>query len=307
MPLYNILFRRDTTANWETANPILLDGEVGYERTVDGLLLIKMGDGVMGADGTITGTHWNDLPYCSGPVGPSPEHEWEGTSLKFKNPDGSWGTATDLKGQKGDTGATGPQGIPGKDGQDGKDGEPGTAVPATSTTLGGVMVSTGLTADAAGNLSVSLPWKATDCYRSAIVVIHGNKLYFWLQESGIGTDAGAREPGTEGGVYWAEVPLLSAIQAAQNTANQANANTGVTAGAYGPSANVNPAHRGSFTVPYFKVDARGRLLEAANRTIKLPADANTHCTHCSHCSHCSYCTYCQCESSWCKENNCSNC
>ena len=137
MPLFNVLFRRDSTANWEAANPILLDGEVGYERTADGLLLMKMGDGVMDASGVVSGTHWKDLPYCSGPVGPSPEHEWSGTELKFKNPDGSWGTSVDLKGAKGDTGKTGPQGVPGKDGQDGKDGAPGTAQPATASTLGG--------------------------------------------------------------------------------------------------------------------------------------------------------------------------
>ena len=69
MPLFQMRFRRDTTANWQAANPILLDGEVGYERTENGLLLTKMGDGVMGADGIITGTSWNDLPYVSGPAG----------------------------------------------------------------------------------------------------------------------------------------------------------------------------------------------------------------------------------------------
>lgn len=271
MPLYNILFRRDTTANWEAANPILLDGEVGYERTADGLMLIKMGDGVMDADGVITGTHWNDLPYCSGPVGSCPEHEWEETSVKFKNPDGTWGKAVNLKGAKGDTGDRGPQGIPGKNGQDGKDGEPGTASPATPTTLGGVMVSTGLTADAEGRLSVCLPWKETDCYNSPIVVTHNNKLYFWLQASGVGLKAGVREPGTDNGAaYWAQVPLLSELQAVQATANAANAATGVTAGAYGPTANVKPAHGAVFNVPYFKVDARGKVLEAATRTVTLP-------------------------------------
>lgn len=272
MPLFNVLFRRDSTANWEAANPILLDGEVGYERTADGLLLMKMGDGVMDASGAVSGTHWKDLPYCSGPVGPSPEHEWSGTELKFKNPDGSWGTSVDLKGAKGDTGKTGPQGVPGKDGQDGKDGEPGTALPATASTLGGVMVSTGLTADAEGHLSVSLPWSKTACYNAAIVVTHNSKLYFWLKASGVGTTDGAREPGTEeASAHWAEVPLLSAVTRAQSTADSAMANSGVNPSAYGPTEDATPAHSGTFQVPAFTVDARGRVISAATRTITLPA------------------------------------
>lgn len=88
-------------------------------------------------------------------------------------------------------------------------------------------------------------------------------------------------------------------EAAQTTANQGVAASGVTAGSYGPTGNVAPAHRGTFTVPYITVDARGRVTNAATRTITLPADANTHCSYCTHCSgwcthcaHCSYCTYC---------------
>lgn len=48
--------RIGTSAQWATANPVLEDGESGYERTPDGKLLWKTGDGV---------THWNDLPYPS--------------------------------------------------------------------------------------------------------------------------------------------------------------------------------------------------------------------------------------------------
>lgn len=81
----NILlqFRRDTAAHWSTANPVLADGEPGYEHDSR---KVKFGDGV---------TAWNDLPYSSdssssgavGPAGPA--------------------------GPKGDAGAAGPQGIPG--------------------------------------------------------------------------------------------------------------------------------------------------------------------------------------------------
>ena len=45
-----------------------------------------------------------------GEKGEIPKHEWEGTRLRFHNPDGSWGDFVDLKGL---------------DGQDGENGRPG--------------------------------------------------------------------------------------------------------------------------------------------------------------------------------------
>lgn len=53
------------------------------------------------------------------------------------------------------------------------------------------------------------------------------------------------------------------------------ANSGVTAGDYGPSADASPAHSGTFTVPYITVDAKGRVTAASTKTITLPADNNT--------------------------------
>lgn len=41
-----------------------------------------------------------------GDVGPAPDHEWQGSKLRFKKPDGKWGKYTDLKGPKGDAGKT---------------------------------------------------------------------------------------------------------------------------------------------------------------------------------------------------------
>ena len=49
-----ILIRRDTAADWERVNPVLLIGEAGYETDGRG---IKYGDG---------STRWNDLPYFLG-------------------------------------------------------------------------------------------------------------------------------------------------------------------------------------------------------------------------------------------------
>ena len=41
-----------------------------------------------------------------GDTGPAPEHQWQGTKLRFKKPDGKWGKSVDLKGDKGDGGGT---------------------------------------------------------------------------------------------------------------------------------------------------------------------------------------------------------
>jgi hypothetical protein len=49
-----IRLRRGKKAFWESENPILHDGEPGYERDTRRL---KIGDGV---------THWNELPYSAG-------------------------------------------------------------------------------------------------------------------------------------------------------------------------------------------------------------------------------------------------
>ncbi|MBN1132721.1 MAG: tail fiber domain-containing protein [Bacteroidales bacterium] len=68
----------------------------------------------------------NAVPYAlhaaNGPVGPpgekgdkgdkgdAPGHEWADTQLRFENPDGSWGTFTDLKGAQGEKGDKGDPG-----------------------------------------------------------------------------------------------------------------------------------------------------------------------------------------------------
>ena len=53
------------------------------------------------------------------------------------------------------------------------------------------------------------------------------------------------------------------------------ANSGVTAGSYGPTDNASPAHSGTFSVPEITVDAKGRVTSASTKTITLPADNNT--------------------------------
>jgi len=52
--------------------------------------------------GTIKGPKGDQGPQGEqGPKGDKPAHEWQGTSLRFENPDGSWGQFVNLKGQDG--------------------------------------------------------------------------------------------------------------------------------------------------------------------------------------------------------------
>lgn len=53
------------------------------------------------------------------------------------------------------------------------------------------------------------------------------------------------------------------------------ANSGVTAGSYGPSANATPSYGSTFNVPYITVDAKGRVTAASTKTVKIPSSDNT--------------------------------
>ena len=72
------------------------------------------------------------------------------------------------------------------------------------------------------------------------------------------------------------------------TTNQANAgpitssgtislaNTAVTAGSYGDDGNTRTlSHGGTFKVPYYSVDAQGRLTASSTKTLTLPGSGNT--------------------------------
>ncbi len=54
-----VQFRRDTATAWSTTNPILAQGEVGYEYDTG---RFKVGNGIQG---------WNSLAYSSGVTGPT--------------------------------------------------------------------------------------------------------------------------------------------------------------------------------------------------------------------------------------------
>lgn len=66
------------------------------------------------------------IPGEKGDKGDPPSHQWSGTQLRFENPDGSWGTYTDLKGQDGTNGLPGAPGLPGEQGVSGEDGKDGS-------------------------------------------------------------------------------------------------------------------------------------------------------------------------------------
>lgn len=60
------------------------------------------------------------------------------------------------------------------------------------------------------------------------------------------------------------------------------ANSGVTAGNYGPSGNSAPGMGGTFSVPYLTVDAKGRVTGASTKTITMPSFSYSHPTHTAH-------------------------
>lgn len=119
-----IQFRRDTTANWNSVNPLLAQGEVGFDITTN---QIKVGDGT---------NYWTGLTYTMGD---------DGTS-------GSSGT----DGASGSSGSSGIDGTSGSSGSSGKDGGGANiAVAASGTTSYGdrfpyLLLYTGSTATLAG-------------------------------------------------------------------------------------------------------------------------------------------------------------
>lgn len=97
------------------------DGKDGRDGT-DG------NDGRDGKDG-VDGERGSRGPAGSdgqdGAMGQMPDHQWQGTRLRFEEPDGDWGKFVELKGEKGDRGSPGGGGPPGAPGEDGPPGPQG--------------------------------------------------------------------------------------------------------------------------------------------------------------------------------------
>lgn len=65
---------------------------------------------------------------------------------------------------------------------------------------------------------------------------------------------------------------MSVNGSADASASLTLVSSGVTAGSYGPSANASPGVSGTFSVPYFTVDSKGRITAASTKTITMPTD-----------------------------------
>jgi hypothetical protein len=117
MPAQTVIqLRRDTSANWTSANPTLAAGEVGFDSTEN---KIKIGDGT---------TAWTSLDYASGggggsitvsetaPAEPGEGDLWFNSSnaVTYIYYDSFWVELTPaIAGPQGPAGADGPEGPPG--------------------------------------------------------------------------------------------------------------------------------------------------------------------------------------------------
>ena len=117
-----IQHRRDTSANWTSANPLLSQGEVGYEYDTG---RFKVGNGTQA---------WNLLSYSSGVTGPTGPTGATGAASTVTGPTGSTGIQG-VTGPTGPTGSTGPTGatganstVTGPTGTTGAKGQKGVAV-----------------------------------------------------------------------------------------------------------------------------------------------------------------------------------
>lgn len=143
-----IQYRRGTAAQWTSVNPILAQGEPGYEYDTG---KFKVGNGV---------DNWNTLPYSSGiqgpvgatgatgPVGPTGPQGIQGPQGPIgltgaTGPQGPQG----VKGDTGDTGATGAIGATGPVGPKGDTGDTGPIGPTGATGATGPQGPQGPTGD----------------------------------------------------------------------------------------------------------------------------------------------------------------
>lgn len=181
-----IQFRRDTASAWTSANPILSQGEAGYEYDTG---RFKVGNGL---------TPWNTLPYSSGVTGP--------TGPSVTGPTGPTGAASTVTGPTGSTGPQGPIGnqgptgptgavstVPGPTGAEGPTGPTGPTGAASTVT--GPTGPTGSTGPQGTSISFkgsvatvgALPVGSNNVNDAYVVDADGN-LYVW--NGGVWQDVG---------------------------------------------------------------------------------------------------------------------
>jgi hypothetical protein len=167
-----VQFRRGTAAQWTAANPILSQGEAGYEYDTG---KFKIGNGTQA---------WNSLPYSSGTTGPTGPQGITG-------PTGPTGAASTVTGPTGNTGPTGPTGPTGADstvtGPTGPEGPTGPTGPtgADSTVTGptgptGATGPQGVSINFVGSVATVsvLPTTGNDI-NDAYIVDEDGDLYVW--------------------------------------------------------------------------------------------------------------------------------
>lgn len=176
-----VQFRRDTASAWTTANPILSQGEVGYEYDT---AKFKVGNGIQ---------TWNALPYSSGPTGPTgPSNSLVVGSVSAGTSAGAsiTGTAPNQTlnlvipigptGPQGITGPTGPQGITGPTGSQGIQGITGPTGATGDTGPTGPQGNPASPVNLLGskNLIADLPTTG-NTLNDAWIVQEDGDLYYW--------------------------------------------------------------------------------------------------------------------------------
>jgi hypothetical protein len=148
MPFIQLQFRRDTSTNWTSNNPLLADGEMGIETDTQ---LFKIGTGL---------SVWTLLPYggIHGPTGATGQNGSNGV----RGATGENGTngVTGATGQNGSNGVTGPtgqngtNGVTGATGQNGSNGAIGPTGPTGATGQNGSNGAIGATGENGSNGAV---------------------------------------------------------------------------------------------------------------------------------------------------------
>jgi hypothetical protein len=169
---FRIQIRRDTAEKWVINNPILLEGELGYETDT---AYMKIGDGT---------TYWNDLPYWN-PFGYSNASVYQDGLVKLTGVTGFNFTGAGITGITGSdgfatitvtggtsgigiAGPTGPTGAPGisitgPTGPTGAPGSSGTSTPyklVVNVAVGGISSITSLLDPSGSNINGVGGWSA---------------------------------------------------------------------------------------------------------------------------------------------------
>ena len=176
-----VQFRRDTASAWTTANPILSQGEVGYEYDT---AKFKVGNGI---------TAWNALPYSSGPTGPTgPSNNLSigsvstgtsaGASISGTSPNQNLNLVLPIgpTGPQGALGPTGPQGITGPTGSQGIQGVVGPTGPQGDTGPTGPQGSPASPVNLLGSKTLIADLPTTgNTLNDAWIVQEDGDLYYW--------------------------------------------------------------------------------------------------------------------------------